>query len=54
LFSSSTQAALDNPYGQSKAMAESLFNNFGFNGHAVYVYRFITFLASGASPITTA
>jgi UDP-glucose 4-epimerase len=41
LFSSSTQATLDNPYGQSKAMAESLFNNFGFNGHAVYVYRLV-------------
>lgn len=50
LFSSSTQAVLDNPYGQSKAMAESLFNNFGFNGHAVYVYRLYNVFGKWCKP----
>jgi len=50
LFSSSTQAALDNPYGQSKAMAESLFNNFGFNGHPVYVYRLYNVFGKWCKP----
>lgn len=50
LFSSSTQATLDNPYGQSKAMAESLFNNFGFNGHAVYVYRLYNVFGKWCKP----
>jgi UDP-2-acetamido-2,6-beta-L-arabino-hexul-4-ose reductase len=39
LFSSSTQAALDNPYGVSKRMAEDLFFDYGHKGHEVYVYR---------------
>ena len=39
LLGSSTQATLDNPYGESKALAEAVVNNFGFNGHPVYVYR---------------
>jgi UDP-2-acetamido-2,6-beta-L-arabino-hexul-4-ose reductase len=50
LFSSSTQAELDNPYGQSKAMAEALFNNFGFNGHAVYVYRLYNVFGKWCKP----
>jgi UDP-2-acetamido-2,6-beta-L-arabino-hexul-4-ose reductase len=40
IFTSSTQAALDNPYGQSKKMAEDeLFDFAKATGHAVYVYR---------------
>jgi UDP-2-acetamido-2,6-beta-L-arabino-hexul-4-ose reductase len=39
LFSSSTQAALDNPYGHSKKMAEDELLAFGKLGHPVYVYR---------------
>lgn len=39
IFSSSTQAALDNPYGKSKKMAEDQLFEFGEAGHAVYVYR---------------
>ena len=54
LLGSSTQAALDNPYGESKALAESVINNYGFAGHSTYVVRFANVLASGASLITTA
>jgi UDP-2-acetamido-2,6-beta-L-arabino-hexul-4-ose reductase len=39
IFSSSTQATLDNPYGQSKKMAEDQLFEFGKSGHEVYVYR---------------
>jgi UDP-2-acetamido-2,6-beta-L-arabino-hexul-4-ose reductase len=39
IFSSSTQAALENPYGQSKKMAEDQLFEFGKKGHDVYVYR---------------
>lgn len=39
LLSSSIQATNDTPYGESKAMAEAIVNNYGFNGHPVYVYR---------------
>jgi UDP-2-acetamido-2,6-beta-L-arabino-hexul-4-ose reductase len=39
LLASSTLASGDSPYGQSKALAESVVNNMGFNGHPVYVYR---------------
>ena len=39
LLASSTLASGDSPYGQSKALAESVINNMGFNGHPVYVYR---------------
>jgi UDP-2-acetamido-2,6-beta-L-arabino-hexul-4-ose reductase len=39
LLVSSALAAGDSAYGQSKALAESVVNNLGFNGHPVYVYR---------------
>jgi UDP-2-acetamido-2,6-beta-L-arabino-hexul-4-ose reductase len=39
LLASSTLAADDSPYGQSKALAESVVDNLGFSGHPVYVYR---------------
>jgi UDP-2-acetamido-2,6-beta-L-arabino-hexul-4-ose reductase len=40
IFSSSTQAALDNPYGKSKKMAEDqLFEYSKKTGTPVYVYR---------------
>lgn len=40
LFSSSTQAALDNPYGRSKKMAEDEILSFSKeHNHPVYVYR---------------
>ena len=40
IFSSSTQAALNNPYGISKKQAEDLFFEFSrTTGHPVYVYR---------------
>ncbi len=41
IFASSTQAALDNPYGKSKLMAEELLAGFAKQtGNRVYIYRF--------------
>ena len=41
MISSSTQAALDNPYGKSKKAGEELIFRYGIdNGVRVYVYRF--------------
>lgn len=41
MISSSTQAALDNPYGKSKKAGEELILRYGIdNGVRVYVYRF--------------
>ena len=41
VLASSTQAALDNPYGESKRMAESCVRAYGEAAHApVYIYRF--------------
>ena len=41
MLSSSTQAALDNPYGQSKKAGEELFRDYGLQtGAKVLVYRF--------------
>ncbi len=40
IFSSSTQAALDNPYGVSKKQAEDALFDFSYEtGHPVYVFR---------------
>jgi UDP-2-acetamido-2,6-beta-L-arabino-hexul-4-ose reductase len=50
LLGSSTQAALDNPYGESKALAEAVVNNFGFQGHSVYVYRLYNVFGKWCKP----
>jgi UDP-2-acetamido-2,6-beta-L-arabino-hexul-4-ose reductase len=50
LLGSSTQAALDNPYGESKALAESVINNFGFAGHQTYVFRFANVFGKWCKP----
>ncbi len=40
IFSSSTQAALDNPYGQSKLAAELALRTYAaYSGAAVFIYR---------------
>jgi UDP-2-acetamido-2,6-beta-L-arabino-hexul-4-ose reductase len=39
IFTSSTQATLDNPYGKSKKAAEDQLFEFAKEGHQVYVYR---------------
>jgi len=50
LLGSSTQAAKDNPYGESKALAESVINNYGFNGHPTYVFRFANVFGKWCKP----
>jgi len=50
LLGSSTQATKDNPYGESKALAESVINNYGFNGHQTYVFRFANVFGKWCKP----
>jgi UDP-2-acetamido-2,6-beta-L-arabino-hexul-4-ose reductase len=50
LLGSSTQATNDTPYGESKAMAESLINNLGFNRHETYVFRFANVFGKWCRP----
>ena len=50
MLGSSTQAAKDNPYGESKALAESVINNYGFNGHQTYVFRFANVFGKWCKP----
>ena len=50
LLGSSTQATLDNPYGESKALAESVINNYGFGGHLTYVFRFANVFGKWCKP----
>ena len=51
MISSSTQAALDNPYGKSKKAGEELIFRYGIdNGVRVYVYRFPNIFGKWCSP----
>ncbi|KQY84845.1 NAD-dependent epimerase/dehydratase family protein [Brevundimonas sp. Root1423] len=51
VFSSSTQAALDNPYGQSKRRAEALLTDAGSEaGFPVYVFRLPNVFGKWARP----
>jgi UDP-2-acetamido-2,6-beta-L-arabino-hexul-4-ose reductase len=50
IFSSSTQAELDNPYGRSKKMAEDQLLEFGKQGHQVYVYRLYNVFGKWCKP----
>ena len=51
MISSSTQAALDNPYGISKKMGEDLIFNYGKEvGAKVLVYRFPNVFGMGCRP----
>jgi len=53
VLASSTQARLDNPYGQSKRSAEEIVESLANEtGNPVYVYRLPGVLVSGASPTT--
>lgn len=50
IFSSSTQAALDNPYGQSKREAEEVLRTFSERGNPVVVFRFTNVFGKWARP----
>ncbi|WP_414042229.1 NAD-dependent epimerase/dehydratase family protein [Macrococcus sp. EM39E] len=50
LFSSSIQAENDNPYGSSKAQAESLFDSLKENGNKVYIYRLNNLFGKWSKP----
>lgn len=51
VLSSSTQAALDNPYGQSKRAAEAAARRYGIeNGAAVHVFRLTNVFGKWARP----
>jgi len=50
LLSSSTQAALDNPYGRSKKLAEDVAFDYGRTGAPVYVYRFTNLFGKWCRP----
>jgi UDP-2-acetamido-2,6-beta-L-arabino-hexul-4-ose reductase len=51
IFSSSTQASLDNPYGKSKKMAEDeIFAFSKENGTPVYIYRFYNVFGKWCRP----
>lgn len=50
LYSSSIQAEKDNPYGNSKAQAEKLFDVLKQNGNPVYIYRLNNLFGKWSKP----
>jgi UDP-2-acetamido-2,6-beta-L-arabino-hexul-4-ose reductase len=50
IFSSSTQALLDNPYGRSKKMAEDQLFEFAQKGHKVYIFRLYNVFGKWCKP----